>query len=233
MSKKLLAGLAPVLAVGAFLMVPMTAQAVPHLYSNNVLIGSEPKQIIGWGTITLALTKPPAVVGTTITCHNAIAGFGRNPTGGAAGGGVVEQFYTYKCESEKNCLLGETTMVLAEGMPSTLPPAPAGAGWPDVLTEEVPGVIRSETTGVKVDIECVKGGKVEKETKFDIGTNEKGQRPKVVKGTSALHPGFVEFGPGSGELEVVGSAETITGKTEGEVKTLGYEEQELINAKNP
>jgi hypothetical protein len=234
MNKKFLISLAPLLAIAAFAMAT-TAQAAPHYYSNNVIVGTEPKNVTAWGTITLALTKPPALVGTTITCHNSAAGQIKNPAGvgGGPGEGNTELFATYKCESEKNCLLGETTMVKAERLPSTLPPAAQGPGWPSVLTEEVVGTIRAETTNIEVDIDCVKAGKVEKETKFDIGPGEKGQRPKAVKGTSALHPGFLEFGVGSGELEVVGSSNTVSGKTEGEVKVLGYEEQELINSKSP
>jgi hypothetical protein len=222
MRRRLETGLAFVLVLAAFAVAPTAVQAAPHLYSNGGLMSSEPRQIIGWGTITLALTKPPAVVGTTITCHNAVAGFGDNPAGGGAGGGEVELFATYKCESELNCVAGEATKVIAESLP-----------WPDVLTEEVVGTIRSETTKVKVKIFCEKEGKIGKSNNFDIGVKEKGQRPKAVHGTSALHPGLAEFGPGSGELEVEGSGETITGKTEGEVKTLGYEEQELINTHNP
>ena len=206
------------LAVGA-----VAAQATPHVYSNNVIVGTEPKPVIGWGTITLALTKPPVDVGTTITCHNAIAGTTDNPSGGGAGVGAVDVFTTFNCESEKNCVLGEETRVVAEKLP-----------WVTKLTEEVVGTIRNETTGVQVDVECLakSSEKIEKEIKFDIGTEptkEKGQRPSSHNGTSALHPGFLEFGSGSGELEVVGSKETITGKTEGEVKLLGYEEQELIS----
>jgi len=203
--------------------LPVAAQATPHIYSNNVIVSSEPKPIIGWGTITLALTKPPVDVGTTITCHNAIAGTTDNPAGGGAAVGVVDVFTTFNCESEKNCVLGEETRVVAEKLP-----------WTNKLTEEVAGTIRNETTGVQVDVECVakSGEKIEKEVKFDIGTEptkEKGQRPVAHNGTSALHPGFLEFGSGSGELEVVGSKETISGKTEGEVKLLGFEEQELIS----
>jgi hypothetical protein len=217
-------GLALTLTIGASAVVPVAAQAAgPHVYSNNVIVGSEPKPIIGFGTITLALTKPPVDVGTTITCHNATAGTTDNPAGGGPAVAVVDIFATFNCESEKNCTLGEETRVVAEKLP-----------WSSKLTEEVAGTIRDETTGVQVDIECINKSneKIEKEIKFDIGsepTKEKGQRPVSHNGTSALHPGFLEFGSGSGELEVVGSKETITGKTEGEVKILGYEEQELIS----
>jgi hypothetical protein len=235
MNRKLFISLAPPLAIAALATGPATAQAAPHYYADNLIVGTAPKNVTAWGTITIALVKPPALVGTSITCHNSAAGKVSNPggVGGAAGTGNTELFATYKCESEKNCLLGETTTVKAERLPSTLPPGTQDTGWPSVLTEEVVGTIRSETTNIEVDIDCVKAGKVEKETKFDIGPGEKGQRPKSVKGISALHPGFLEFGVGSGELEVVGSGNTVSGRTEGEVKILGYEEQEFINTKSP
>jgi hypothetical protein len=46
-----------------------------------------------------------------------------------------------------------------------------------------------------------------------------------------LHPGFLEFDAGSGCLEVEGSGGTVQSQTEGELRFLGYEEQELINSK--
>jgi hypothetical protein len=46
-----------------------------------------------------------------------------------------------------------------------------------------------------------------------------------------VHPGGVLFGEGSGELEGEGGGGVITFKTEGELKTLGYVSQELINVK--
>jgi hypothetical protein len=245
MNKKFLISLAPLLAIAAIVLAPAAAQASPHYYSNNVIVGTAPKSVTAWGNITLALTKPASLVGTNITCHNSAAGVIENP-GGVAGGsgtGNTELFATYACVSEKNCLLGETTMVRAERLPSTLPnkgtgvgeESKSGPGWPSVLTEELAGTIRAETNGVEVNIMCVKQpeGKLEKSTKFDELGEAKGQRPKSVKGSSALHPGFLEFGAGSGELEVVGSGNTVSGKTEGEVKVLGYEEQELINTKSP
>jgi hypothetical protein len=57
-------------------------------------------------------------------------------------------------------------------------------------------------------------------------------KPKVLHGTSATHPGFEEFEPGSGELEVEGSGGSVTVQLEGEDKQLGFSEQELINAKS-
>jgi hypothetical protein len=230
MKRRILTGFVPVLVVAAVL--PAATQAAPHYYSNNVLIGAEPKRVTAWGTITLALTRPPALVGTTITCHNAIAGTLDNPTGGSAGAGNTDLFATYKCESQKQCLAEWETKVKAERLPSTLPPGVAGTGWPSVLTEEVAGTIRAETTNMEVDIECVKAGKIEQTTKWHTELSAKGLRPRVVNGTSALHAGFLEYDEGSGEVEV-GDAATVTAKPEGAIKTAGYEEQELINVKNP
>jgi hypothetical protein len=48
-----------------------------------------------------------------------------------------------------------------------------------------------------------------------------------------LHPGFLEYGEGSGELELEHCEGTITFKLEGIVKVLGYNAQEVISVKNP
>jgi len=198
----------------------------PHEYKNGALMGEAELPIIGWGTITLALTKPPAVVGTTITCKNALAGEGHNPAGGDAGQGKVQIFATFDCEQTLQCpLAGEFITVTSENTP-----------WPTHLTEEVAGTVRTEGTEIEVDIVChnPETGAV-KETHFDLAKTpkEKGQRPHDKNGTSALHPSFAEFDAGSGELEIVGSKTATSGKTEGEVKSFGYEEQELITIKTP
>ena len=93
---------------------------------------------------------------------------------------------------------------------------------------------RAKSSGLKLYVECKVGEKVEGGVKFTTRAGSKcceGQAPVFKRGTSALHPSFLEYGLGSGELEAEGSAETVTGKIEGEVKIPGYDEQELINAK--
>jgi len=57
--------------------------------------------------------------------------------------------------------------------------------------------------------------------------------PTVHRGTSATHPTFLEFGATSGALEAEGSAGAVQARVEGELKVLGYEEQELIAARTP
>ena len=73
---------------------------------------------------------------------------------------------------------------------------------------------------------CAKGKEVLAATPF-LGTLQ----PSVHKGISALHPALLEYDRESGELETEGSGGTVRGKLEGETKLLGYEEQELIDAK--
>jgi hypothetical protein len=144
--------------------------------------------------------------------------------GGGAGVGETEAFATFDCESEKICPVSTVTELAAENLP-----------WASVL-EVAAGVIRTRSTGVKMFVKCLSGGKLEGGTKFL--TNEasaccKAWTPAERHGTSALHTGFLEFAPGSGELEAEGSKEAVTAKTEGELKILGFSEQELINTKNP
>jgi hypothetical protein len=90
----------------------------------------------------------------------------------------------------------------------------------------VPGsVIRTKTEKAKVNIVCVAGGKEVGGAKL-VGS----YAPSSHRGTSASHPSFLEFDAGSGSLEVEGSGGTVQSQTEGELRFLGYEEQELINS---
>jgi hypothetical protein len=145
-----------------------------------------------------------------------------NPAGGGAGEGLTQVLATFDCESEGICPTGQSAALVAEKLP-----------WHNTLTEEVAGVIRQETTGVNVFIECLAGEKVEGGSKFVTGAGEKGLRPTSVSGTSALHPAFVEFDEASGELEAEGSGGTITRRAQGVLKVLGYNAQELITTGNP
>jgi len=226
MKKKFLMSLAPLLVIAGVMVVPMAAQAAPHYYVNGAKVKegtANTKTSIAWGNITLEGTKG-GIPGNKITCHNAAAGTLFNPTGAEnPGQGLTQVFATFQCEQESVCPGGTTSVrVTADKLP-----------WTNKLTEEVAETIRQETTGVRVLIECFEGETKIASIPFIIGGTEKGQRPKSVAGQSALHPGFLEFGVGSGELEVEGSAGTITGKTSGVVKVLGYNAQELISVKNP
>ena len=176
--------------------------------SNGSLVGSEPVTVNSWGTLTLK-----TVVGGAgeITCHTAEAGTIANPEGGGAGVGSIQLLVSYDCEST-TCPY--SSVVSAEALP-----------WPSILESEGTA-IRSRTTGVKLKTDCQKEGKSEGSVTF---AGRYG--PSVHKGASALHPGFLEFDAGSGTLEAQGSKGAVLGQPEGEVRTMGYEEQELIAAR--
>jgi alpha-tubulin suppressor-like RCC1 family protein len=184
----------------------LTAQQ-PHYYSNQVPVGSEPVNLISWGTLTL---RTVAGGSGEVTCHSAEAGTVANPAGAGAGVGSTQVLATFDCEST-TCPY--TSVVTAESLP-----------WPSVLEYEG-SVIRVKTTGVKLKIDCQKEGKSEGSETF-VGADQ----PSFHRGTSALHPGFLEYDPGAGSLEKEGSKGAVLAKIEGEVKVLGYDEQELINA---
>jgi hypothetical protein len=236
MSKKLFTGLAPLVAIAAFAVMPVAAQAVPHYLKNAkpLTAGAPGTPTIGWST-ALTLSSPAGIV----SCQNAVGGEVSNPAGGGAGVGATLQFATWNCkQSSGECksvpgvvetrvvgtsLVGEKAVLLGA----------AGTGWPSELEEPEAGLIRNNTktgsaagagkpvTGVK--FECYVGGAFAGEIVF-YGSST----PKNVNGTSAAHPSKAEFGPGSGELEALGGA--VKGTTTGKVKFLGYEEQELITA---
>ena len=195
--------------------------ATPHYYSNLALVGSTPRTTIEWGTITLRAAKG-GVAGSFVTCHTVGAGPISNPSGGFPGEGSTQAFATFACESEGVCPPGQSTALVGEGLP-----------WHEILTEETLSTTRQETTNLTLRIECLVGEKVEGGSKFVVGSGEKGLRPAFAQGTEALHPPFLEFGEGSGELEAEGSGGTVTRKAEGAVKLLGYNAQELLSVKDP
>jgi hypothetical protein len=231
MFKKLFIGLAPLLAVAAFAVMPVAAQATGHYYSNGLKIAEGSKKTVSeWGTLTLAGVKG-GTLPNHITCHTAAGGTLENPVGGGAGVGSTEVFVAYQCESENICPAGTVAKVTAEKIAN-------GVGWPNVLSEPEAEKWRTESSKVKLDIGCFNSVELEKREGGEhfveiggYGTETELQRPETHKGTNAAHPGGVIFGAGSGELEIEGGGGTFTSKTEGEVKTLGYLNQELINVK--
>jgi len=212
MSKKLLISVAPLLATVAFAMAPAAAQAANHQwYSEGSPISSTPIPVTIWGNLSL---KGAA----EINCHNVIGSDVDNV--GGIGKGFIETFGSWDCTSNFACPAGTSPGVEPQNLP-----------WPNELIETA-GKIRSQTTGVEVVIGCtvppedhVTG------TTFVIGAGEK-QTPLAPagtkKGTGAAHPGVFSYDSGSGQLEAKGSGGTVTGVTEGEVKALGFEEQEHI-----
>ena len=227
MSRKLCIGL---IATVAFAVLPAAAQAAPHWYKNNVKIaeGTKIAQTL-WGTLTLK-----TVVGGTgeVTCKNAVGAVIENPTGEGAGIDETQLFAPYDCVASTCPLYAE---VLAEKLP-----------WASSIEEPETGLFRDLTTGVKVNVLCWESKaakelaenqarKGEAVTHVPLGNvvSVGSNKPKIIHGTSAGHPGTLEFDAGSGELEVEGSGGTVLGKTEGKLRGVGTLEQELINVKNP
>ena len=236
MPKKLFSGLVPVLAIAAFAAVPAAAQAAcvstkgekecPHYYVNGARLKAgtaSTKTNIAWGTITLTGTEG-AILGAHVTCRTVQAGTVLNPEPleKSAGEGLVQQYAGFACEQTLVCP-SKSTAVTLKG---------ANLPWRNVLTEEVAGTIRQETTGIKLHIECFEGTLLIGEFNFEaVAAEKKGPRPKFLEGTEALHPGLLEYGAGAGEFEDPSCH--CRAKPEGTYKLLGYNAQELIAMKNP
>jgi hypothetical protein len=186
--------------------------ALPEWYKNGVRIKERNRVgTISWGTLTL---KTVAGGSGEVTCHTAQAGTVWNPEDGGAGKGETQVFATYHCEQIGMCPEGMRVGVAGEALP-----------WPSTL-EASGSAIRARTERVKVNIGCFVGEKQVGGVKL-VGTNA----PNSHGGTSASHPSFLEFDEESGTLEEEGSGGTVLSRIEGEVKSLGYSEQELIIAK--
>jgi len=247
MSKKLFFGLVPLVAIIASFAVAPAAQAAdeyvkctppkcPHYYSNGTKIAEGVRvQTVSWATLELASGAG------TIKCKNVIGGYVENPKTTPAGGpgiSATTQFASYECTNEK-CPLESR----AEGFSF-----PWNAQLLEQEKEGLPtGVLRLNTTGINVFIGCwfstgtsVNGGPPTGPGNHT--TTERGElppeggpfqftgknEPKTVPGQKAANPPKVSFDKESGELTnpIIGA-----GTTKGEAKTLGYEEQQIINAK--
>jgi len=220
MRKKLITiGIAPLFATVAFAMTPTAAQAAfePQIWSEGALqtLG-ESVPVISWGDLSL---KGAA----EITCHNVIGGQSENPLSGKAAVGTVDEFAAWGCVSNFACPAGTKPGVEPQNLP-----------WPTHLflsgTKN-----RSEATGVEVVIGCVVPPADHVTGTTFVTSAAKKQFPLAPegsganeKGSEALHPGKYFYDSGSGELEAKGSGGTVTGVTEGLLKTLGYNEQEHV-----
>jgi hypothetical protein len=142
MNRKL-AALAPFLAVVAFAVVPAAAQAVPHWYKKNVLVGSAPVTAATAGALTLE------ALGNTIKCKVKDSEEIWNPASGAAGQDLMTSFQLTGCKNKvatSACPKGPIE-VLANGLP-----------WPSELIVAPSGVgIRDEIMKVRLLVRCVPG----------------------------------------------------------------------------
>jgi len=218
MKKKLLTGLAPLVVIAAFLVIPAASQAVPHVYKNGV-IQTEGKKLrfIAWSTFTFT---NPSVFGTS-ECHHAFEGFLENPTGGGAAVGKLQAFEPYECVDPACIGLGGKQIVFT---PEKLP-------WNSEVTEPEAGVFRM-STGKKGE----KGGTGSIEIHencegFAMASFFGALAPKILNNgiTIGAIPGELEFNASAGELE----SPDGPGIYEAKVKMQGFAAQELIEAKNP
>jgi hypothetical protein len=137
-----------------------------------------------------------------------------NPEHGGAGKGETQVFATYDCEQIGLCPEGMRVGVAGEALP-----------WPSTL-EASGSAIRLRTERVKVNIACFAGEKPVGGVKL-VGSSA----PSFHRGSSASHPSLFQFDQESGALEGEGSGGTVLGRIEGDVRSLGYNDQELISAK--
>lgn len=174
MNKKLLAGLAPLLAVTAFAAMPAAAQAEPHWYKKTKLITS----------LTTATTKGTLTLnalGATIKCKVSDTEEIWNPTSGGAGEDLMTSFVLTGCKNKiasAACPKGPLT-VKAEGLP-----------WRSLLVYTPPpsNVIRDEIYKVRLLVGCAGSAGT-------VGDEFEGTL------TPEVGNGFLNFGgPGGGTL---------------------------------
>jgi hypothetical protein len=230
MRKKLNIGFALVLMVAVFGVMPGSAQAVPHFYSNKLILpeesggpGAEGKDIIAFGTLVLQ-TK---VLGPII-CLSEYAGDVYNPVGGGAGEGKIDGWIPYDCTEE-------TCEASFKSKPEIVPEGLTSFGeWETKLTEAVAGKIRlkwgNSTVGSPTQIKFL--GQCPNTGLGEYKFKAKGElSPLTENGTSiGLSPSKQKFDAESGELEINSAKE---GVVSGSLKVAGYEGLELISTKNP
>ncbi len=200
----------------------------PHYFSNGVRLEEsngqpeeEGAQIgVSWGTLELK-GESGAAAGGTVTCHTVAAGADYNPIGGGAGKGSTGTFAAFACQGNI-CKAGEATSVV----PASLP-------WP------------SELTGTSTATFRIKSGTPVNPVRMSVTCNGTATAPfegedqplgpsGLRKGSSAKAPSEIEFDSGSGELKLVSTfGGTVVGSSAviGSLKTIGYENQELIQVK--
>jgi hypothetical protein len=230
MKRKFLVPLLAIAAIAATAAIPAAAQAEPHFYSNGKALAAESgeigtgKQIISWGKLELITTS----IGK-LFCFNEFGGVAYNKEGGegaAPGEAKVQAYNVYDCTNESCEVVFKSKIeIVPEGLNKF-------GFWEAKLFEEA-GIIRLKVgnktigspTQIKFLISCPPNGSGE------IKTPTRGElTPKVKNGTALSAPSKIEFGAGSGELELAGIPE---GKVAGSLKVMGYEANEIITSKNP
>jgi hypothetical protein len=241
MAKKLLTGLAPLLAIASFTVMPTASQAActppacPHVYKDGV-IGGDGKKVreIAWGTV-----KFNNATEGTIECHNIFAGFVENPVGGGAAKGQVQGFYLYECIDE-TCtkVLGGTAFHITPGKfpwatevfedsakqfrQKTGHKGPTPGKEPNSVTEPEFINIVFDCTGVSTPTFFGEQDPLLLNNGTAIGAGP---------GEEKLEPEKVNANAKDLESELVGRGEFESGSPG--IKVIGYGTEELLEVKNP
>jgi len=180
MSRRFLIGLAPLVAIVAFAVMPVAAQAAagsPHYYkgegATTIIKENVPVPVDAFGTLTLK----NVATGVSLSCHNVVGGFVENPKGsgteighsGPAGIGETQSFNPYTCTSAA-CTAATTgggpatyISVASEPTPFKSPAEPGGnasnLAWKstlkiDTTAKRTETTIRTVTAYAKVNVHC-------------------------------------------------------------------------------
>jgi hypothetical protein len=141
MSRKLLAGLTPLLVISA-LVLPAAAQALPHWYKKNVQLTAAHTTVATGGSLTFTSVL------ATVKCKVSDAEEIWNPVGGGPGEDLVTGFTTSGCKikvgSSACPKVGSTPTIVANGL-----------NWPSFLVNTPP--IRDEIVKIRLKFGCSAG----------------------------------------------------------------------------
>lgn len=140
--RKKLFGLAPVLIAVAFAAVPAAAQAAPHWYKKNVMVGSSPVTVTTAGTFTLASTNE------TIKCKVTDAEEIWNPSIAAAGQDLITSITFSGCKAKP---LSSAAIC---GKKAAVTVIPTGLPWGSEL---IPGTPIRDEIRMKINVGCSAG----------------------------------------------------------------------------
>jgi hypothetical protein len=223
MNKRLLISLTPLIVTGAFALMPAASQAActppacPHVYVNKGLVEAGVKvQYIEWGNFKLK----NGTLGE-VDCQSVFAGYSENPVSPAGGQaiGKVQAFYPYNCRDIGCKVVNGEVVVIPEKLP-----------WKGELIEPVAKEFRQKTgekgegpQSIYFKVEC---------TGISLPQFFGENNPLILNNGSTIgsKPGELHIDKTAGELE---SKQVGNGFLEGNVKVMGYEEEEQIEAKNP
>jgi hypothetical protein len=183
MSKKLCISLAPLVAIAAFVVMPVAAQAAsPHFYRGGIsLKAGQVVPTLAWGTLTLTPLAPSKQLPTS--CENAAGANAENPGGpaGAPGRGKTFQFTSWNCTNaacppseiefppgsskkiSKEFIVFPGTSVLTKEVKTEGGYAGESLPWSTELIEATSPTdnIRLAASGVVVDLACIASHTVE------------------------------------------------------------------------